>query len=614
MTDSISISVNENDEAGFELTPASGALVLTEGAGAKTFTVKLASQPERSVEVRVAASGSSGVLTIDTDTNNENGNQNSLIFSPNAGSRYWKTARSVSVTPADDADADDVESLTVTLSVGLSGDDYADQTASVDVSIVDDDEADLQLSETEIALSEDGSSEDFTVRLATRPSGNVTVSASSTDTAAARLSSAASLTFTPSNWSTAQTLTVRPVSDSDAGDETVVVNLSASGGGYAGVKDSVSVTVDDDDAAGLTTSTPTLTLTENAPRNFGSFTLQLTTQPQAPVLVSLSSSQTGAVAAAPSSLTFTASNWNVQQTVTVVAFSDSDVSDETVTLDIGASGGGYGGVKSSVTVTVADHDNTGLELSSSSLALNEGASGSFSVKLLSQPSGDVAVNMTNSNASAATVTPNRLSFTARDWNAPQSVTVTSVDDDDSTDARAVINLQASGGNYQNVSDSVKVEVADDDLPALSLSRTSVSMAEGTTERFTAALTARPTQAVTVSLTSSASGTATVTPASLSFTTGNWNTPRTVTLNAPHDEDAVDAGATVTLSASGGNYQGKAGSVAVSVKDDETAGLTLSASLLRLTEGDRGSFSVSLMSRPGRRCERHADAACQQQRH
>ena len=59
------------------------------------------------------------------------------------------------------------------------------------------------------------------------------------------------LTFTTQNWGTAQPVTVSGVSDDDAGDETVTVTVTASGGDYAGNTATVTVTVDDDDTTDL---------------------------------------------------------------------------------------------------------------------------------------------------------------------------------------------------------------------------------------------------------------------------------------------------------------------------------------------------------------------------
>jgi hypothetical protein len=101
-------------------------------------------------------------------------------------------------------------------------------------------------------VSESGSTDTFTVKLNSQPASNVVISVVSSDTTAATVS-ASLLTFTNSNWDTAQTVTVAGVVDADADSETVVVALSIasgsaaaySGGAVGGQNVSVAVTDDD---------------------------------------------------------------------------------------------------------------------------------------------------------------------------------------------------------------------------------------------------------------------------------------------------------------------------------------------------------------------------------
>ena len=105
---------------------------------------------------------------------------------------------------------------------------------------------------------DEGASASYTVKLATRPSGDVTV------TLAARSGSGRagnqyrgpphfvldtfSLTFTRSNWSMAQSVTVSIGEDNDQSENwQVVVNHSASGGGYGSVTAEQSVLIRDND-------------------------------------------------------------------------------------------------------------------------------------------------------------------------------------------------------------------------------------------------------------------------------------------------------------------------------------------------------------------------------
>ena len=98
----------------------------------------------------------------------------------------------------------------------------------------------------------------YSVVLRTEPTGSVTVTVgghSGTDLTV----SPATLTFTTSNWSTAQTVTVTAAQDADSVNDTVTLTHGVSGYGTVTTGDSVSVTVADDE--GLLASCPAPSLT-----------------------------------------------------------------------------------------------------------------------------------------------------------------------------------------------------------------------------------------------------------------------------------------------------------------------------------------------------------------
>ena len=90
------------------------------------------------------------------------------------------------------------------------------------------------------------------------------------------------------------------------------------------------------------------------------------------------------------------------------------------------------------------------------------------------------------------------------------------------------------------------------------------------------------------------------PATLTFTPGNWDTAQTVTVEADQDDDAEDDEATVEHEVSGGDYGSNgvtAADVAVTVDDDETASakLTLSVEPPSVAE-DAGETEVTVTGR------------------
>ena len=90
--------------------------------------------------------------------------------------------------------------------------------------------------------------------------------------------------------------------------------------------------------------------------------------------------------------------------------------------------------------------------------------------------------------------------------------------------------------------------------------------------------------------------------SLTFTTRNWDTAQTVKVTAGEDDDAVDeevVNITHTVSSSAdSDYDGlAAGSVAVSVTDDDEVGVTISEISLEIEEGDFDTYTVVLDTEP-----------------
>ena len=96
----------------------------------------------------------------------------------------------------------------------------------------------------------------------------------------------ARLTFTTVNWATAQTVTVTAAHDQDHLDETINLDLRASGGDYGSVTGTVTVNVDDDDSAAIVFTGAPVAVTEGAAAGV-SYTVALGTEPSASVTVTI---------------------------------------------------------------------------------------------------------------------------------------------------------------------------------------------------------------------------------------------------------------------------------------------------------------------------------------
>ena len=89
----------------------------------------------------------------------------------------------------------------------------------------------------------------------------------------------------------------------------------------------------------------------------------------------------------------------------------------------------------------------GLALSRTDLEIDEGESGTYTVALASQPVSDVTVEISQRPPGRATVSPASLTFTADNWNTPQTVTITSTEDANYVDRWLLLRHVATGDNY-----------------------------------------------------------------------------------------------------------------------------------------------------------------------
>ncbi len=186
--------------------------------------------------------------------------------------------------------------------------------------------------------------------------------------------------------------------------------------------------------------------------------------------------------------------------------------------------------------------------------------------LTSQPTADVTVPIASSSPTEGTVSPASLTFTAAAWSTPQTVTVTGVDDSvaDGTRPYTVVIGPATSGDplyAALLAPSLSFTNTDDDVAGITLgapSGTTTSEA-GTSVTFTVVLTVAADRGRDVAIASSNTTEGTVSPASLTFTAANWNTPQTVTVTGADDfNGGRDAAYTIAVgpaTSGDANYNG-----------------------------------------------------------
>ncbi len=572
------VSVNDDDlPSGSIVLDSTATLTIDEG-GSGTFTVRLSATPN--ADVTVSLSKTNDDITLSTT---------SLTFTTSD----WNTPQTVTVSATQDADAiDDSDTITIEASGGIDADDVTKA-----VSVNDDDlpSGSIVLDSTATLTIDEGGSGTFTVRLSATPNADVTVSLSKTNDDITL--STTSLTFTTSDWNTPQTVTVSAAQDADATDDSDTITIEASGGIDADdVTKAVSVNDDDLPSGSIVLdSTATLSIDEGGS---GTFTVRLSATPNADVTVSLSKTNDD-ITLSTTSLTFTTSDWNTPQTVTVSATQDADAIDDSDTITLSASGG-IDADDVTKAVSVNDDEVAGSIVldSTATLSIDEGGSGTFTVRLSATPNADVTVSLSKTNDDI-TLSTTSLTFTTSDWNTPQTVTVSATQDADAIDDSDTITLSASGGI--DADDVTKAVSVDDDEVAGSIvldSTATLTIDEGGSGSFTVRLSAAPNADVTVSL-SKTNDDIILSTTSLTFTASDWNTPQTVTVSAPQDDDATSESDTITLSASGGIIAPGVRKNVRITDDDAPSGtiLTSPADRLNLDEGGSKSIAVRLSSRP-----------------
>ena len=594
--DPISIGLDE---------PASG-----ETAVAGSYTVHLNSRPTGTVIVTVGGSAPAVSLSGETLTNNQ------LTFT----STNWNTAQTVTVTPAKD---DNAAGETIILTHTLSGGDYAGIAAdSVTVNLTDSDTRNIVLSKESLTVTEgDATGDRYTVMMATQPSDTVTVTISGHEGADLTLSGTTltsnQLTFTTTNWDTAQTVTVKAGDDDNADNESETLTHTASGGDYVNVAKDLPVSITDDGDVQVTVSfgAGAYTVPEGGTQ---SVRVTLSVDPERTVEIPLTATDQGTATPAdyivPDSVTFDAGE--IEQTITFTAMDDSvDDDGKSVLLAFGPSlpTGVSLGTTGQATVSIDDDDEAGIALSEAALSLEEGdATGaSYTVKLATQPTGNVTVTIsghagTDLSLSGTTLSSDMLTFTVDDWNTAQTVTVRAGQDADGANDTGTLTHTASGGGYVNVTKDLPVAVTDDDQAGIVLSETDLTVTEedAAGSSYTVRLATQPTGNVTVTISGHAgtdlslSGT-TLSSDMLTFTVDDWNTAQTVTVRAGQDADGANDTGTLTHTASGGGYVNVTKDLPVAVTDDDQAGIVLSETDLTVTEGDAAgaSYTVRLATRP-----------------
>ena len=509
------------------------------------------------------------------------------------------STQSTTITSVDDNITEGNEAVVLDIT-GVSGGGAAESGTPQQIAVIitDDDSAGFTLSKTTASVAETGTTDTFTVVLNSEPTANVTLTLSDNDSTEVLYPS--NLVFSTGNWSTSQTVTLTGKDDDvDDGNRSTLLTLTpgSTDGNYNSpglAARTVTVTTTDNDTAGFAISRTTADVSENG--TSVTFTVVLNTEPTNTVEFDITSDDLSEARVSPGSLTFSTGNWTVSQTVTITGWDDSDDDDNVTsttsvaidqpnTLDSVYDGVG---LKTINVLTIDDEEMPIVTLSAA--ANNVAESGTVQITATQNriAGTDTTVNLSTTNVTTS----------AGDYNAPGAITITagstsgsvnfapvndSVDEDNESLMIQISSVSGGESAAAGTPQQISVVINDDDTAGFNLSTTSVSVNESgtTSQNVTVVLNTKPSGNVVLDLTHNDPSEASISPSSLTFTTGNWNTAQSLTVTALNeliDDGNVTSTVTVAVNTSDtadAKYDILGSqSVTVITVDDDTSTLTV----------------------------------------
>ena len=571
-------TIDDDDDPAVTVAFGAASYTAAEGGSGATVVLSLSADPERTVEIPLTAAAGGDAAAGDYEVSAQ-----AVTFAPG------ETAKHVTVTAVDDAVDDEGESVTLGFGALPPGVTAGSVTAAV-VALEDNDERGVRVSKESMTVPEGGRGS-YTVVLGSEPTAAVTVTVTvTTDLADTGLEvEPASLTFTGTSWSVAQTVTVIAAEDDNAVVEPVVTLAhAAAGGDYEGAEVAgVAVTVTEND-------TPALAIADaRGGEDAGvlKFVVSLSVASSKTVTVNYATADGTATAGsdytgASGVLTF-APGVTDSQTIEVQITDDAaDDEVEAETFTVGLSGAANATLQDATgTGTIDDDDDPAVTVAfgAASYTAAEGGSGATVVLSLSaDPERTVEIPLTaaaGGDAAAGDYEVSAQAVTFAPGETAKHVTVTAVDDavdDEGESVTLGFGALPPGVTAGSVTAAV-VALEDNDERGVRVSKESMTVPEGGRGSYTVVLGSEPTAAVTVTVTADLADTGLeVEPASLTFTGTSWTVAQTVTVIAAEDDNAVvEPVVTLAHAAAGGDYEGaEVAGVAVTVVENDKATLAI----------------------------------------
>ena len=494
------VQLTDDDQAGlrFSLDSAGNQPVdstrvsLREQGSSVTRYVRLTSQPTDAVTVYVETADSSEVvLQVASSNPAPAGSRIAFTFTPG----NWQTAQAFTVLPADDKLVDGTINVDLHVRTTSADSFYAideDNLPKLPFQVNDNDSASLRVELQQTSISRAGNGF-VNLSLTAQPTANVTVSLVPSDSQFTindrSIGRGETLVFTPDNWSTVQTVGLWAIDDNTVEDITssqLQLSTSSSDSRFNALNISpVKIDiVDNDPPQALITLISDSTeeakpgrfqiqLSHPAPSSAGSKGIQVNYQ-----ISALSLDPGLGYPASPSSINKITQSPGVtsghvriapgqsSSDVIVVPIDDfvADTVNKSFTVQL-TSGDGYAlsndSASNSATVQINNNDVAGVVLFTSGerlLVKESGESATYQLALLSQPTANVSVTITEQIPSggsrqlgtSSTAYTQTLTFTPSNWYTAQQVSVRAYDDgliEDGTGDNQFTGIHAAQLNY-----------------------------------------------------------------------------------------------------------------------------------------------------------------------
>ena len=615
ITANVIVNVKDNDEVNIDVSTTN--IAVEEGTSASYQILLLGVAPTANVVIEITSSNSEVATTTPSV----------LTFTPD----NWDVVRTVVINTMQLATINNTSSQLTHTATSQDANYTGLSISQVSVNVINIDSA-VSASVSTVAII-DNAAFSYEVRLASKPSADVTLTTISDDNSLIEITTGGLLTFNTANWSALQTITIIAPADANFVNEFATVTSTATGGGYAGLSVSVNVNIEDSEkpiSSNITNNSIRMDLGDTI-----DYELALTVKPSADVVITLTSNDISIAIAIPDMLTFTSSNWDTTQTIvvsgTIAEATSAEFASARFTLlehAVFSADARYNGFQIANIDVRIDNVEPAIRvqaffgpLAGDDPYLPEAVVGgiySYGISLATQPSSNVVVTIVNGDIGAINVgTGSIFTFSPSNWNKNTTHGLSSLSDNDTNDEIVTIRYSASGGDYEGVIFDWVVRVVDDDtvtiIPDFGVAITTgvvsdnIIIDEGATFAYTVKLLNAPTADVIVEAFASNEVAATdfdfidLVPDVLTFTAANWDESRTIMLSTRAEplsvEDRLVQISYRTFSTDANYHNLRSSDIIVDIINIERGIRTTKSALSIKEQGVLESYYISLATMP-----------------